>query len=636
MRPYTLNAGIKQLAPLIVGLVSAVVAVAAYLQALNFPFVSDDLTYLSTNTKLSELHAGDLWKLFIEPYNLYEFLPLRDLSYWLDLTLFGLSSTAMRVHNIILYLFCLPLVYATTLGLWRHFRPADFPSAPLASAAVTALFALHPAHVEAVVWISCRKDLLSGVFSLLALWLAVNAKQDQGLSSRYATATLLALLAAMLSKATAVAVVLVVAMLWIIFWRDIPAQKRRRSQLLWPFASLLLAAIISQIFMANSTIKLPAYFGVEAFSRTLGVLGWLVRLAISPESRHYLHPVLEDSWFIGMVALGGVVLIAAAGGVVTLLQKRSLDGFALTVFALLCIPYLQLIPYITNSIVADRFLFLAVWPIALLIVSLAWHLKPFPLIVILLSILFSFTFQTVERTPDWGSLETLIDADSNAVPGNYQLAFHKIFYFQLPNGLYREAKETAGSITTPEARDIMIKLVEAEYAVHNAAMIGEPRNAIVLLRNLGPLLKEPLAQAKWNPPMFEFWMRSRNYLVLAWQDLAMQFSDDVTVRYNAGMSLFSIHKYADAIVQLRAATESQRLPEFLRGKTFAFLGAALLNSGNPTEAEVPLLAALESSPPDFQSYCVLSEVYKQTSRIEKATRAEADCHDRAPHKGIAQ
>jgi hypothetical protein len=168
------------------------------------------------------LHLAELRRLFTEPYNPYEFLPLRDLSYWFDITLFGLTPSAFRVHNILLYLLCLPLVYGTTMAVWRYFRPADAASAPWAAAVVTALFVVHPSHAEAVVWISGRKDVLSTMFSLLALWFAVKAKREQGASHRYATAALVALLAAMLSKATAVAVAPVIAMLWMLFWHDIP------------------------------------------------------------------------------------------------------------------------------------------------------------------------------------------------------------------------------------------------------------------------------------------------------------------------------------------------------------------------------------------------------------------------------
>jgi len=629
-------ARMRQLAPLAVVLVSAVVAVGAYLQALNYLFVSDDTVYITENTKLLGLHLTELWRLFIEPYNDFsEFLPLRDLSYWFDITLFGLTPSAFRVHNIILYLLCLPLVYATTLGLWRYFRPADAAGAPWAAAAVTALFALHPAHVEAVVWISGRKDVLTGMFSLLALWFAVNAKREQGLSPRYATATLLALLAAMLSKATAVAVAPVIAMLWIIFWRDIPAQHRRRSHLLWPFASLLLAACVALIFSANSTIREPIYFGIEAVTRALAVLGWLARLAASPESRHFFYPVLDDPHLSVMVALGIAVLAAAVAGGAMILRKRSLEGFILVAFLLLCIPYIQLIPYRTLSLVSDRFLALAAWPVVLLIVVLAWRLNPVPRAALLLAIALLWSLQTAERPRDWRSYEALVDVDLRAFPGYSMPAMYKSD-IQLSQGLIREAGETASGITIPEVRNTMIKLVKAHQAVTDSTSTGDPHDAMDILLDFGLDLKHMPVQARWNTSLSVIWRINRKYLEFEWRNLARHFPDDVLLRYNAGSSLLSILKYEDAIVHLRAATESQRLPESLRGTAFMNLGLALLDSGHAAEAEAPLRAALEQSSPELSVYCALSEVYKQTSRIEEATRAEADCRSPVAGEGAAQ
>lgn len=76
-------ARMRQHAPLALVLLAVIVAVAAYLQALDYPFHSDDGVYITGNTKLLGLHLSELWRLFIEPYNTFsEFLPLRDLSYW--------------------------------------------------------------------------------------------------------------------------------------------------------------------------------------------------------------------------------------------------------------------------------------------------------------------------------------------------------------------------------------------------------------------------------------------------------------------------------------------------------------------------------------------------------------------------
>jgi tetratricopeptide (TPR) repeat protein len=538
------------------------------------------------------------------------------------------------VHNIILYLLCLPIVYVVTSSVWRYFRPTDTASAPWAAAAVTALFALHPALVESVVWISGRKYVLPNLFAMLALWLAVRARRGQGLSAWHAAAALVAFVAAMLSKASYVAVAPVIAMLWVVFWLDIPAPGRRRSQLLWPLAILFLAGFLIRVFIASSIGTEPTYFGIEAVIRVLAVLGWLARLAVSPESRHIFYPVFEDPYLPAMVVLGGAVLAAAAAGGVMLLRRRSLEGFTLCAFLLLCVPYMQLIPYGAPSLVSDRFLTFAVWPILLLIVALSWRLKPVPRTALLLAIALPWVFQTAERTRDWAAP---IDADLRAYPGYYVPAYEKIVVLQLPRGLYHDARETANSITVPELRDIMIGIIEADYAVNvDAASTGKPQEAMDILWKLGLQLNQPPAQTKWNSPIFLFWEKSKEMLATYWGHLAKYFPDDVSVRYNAGLWMLENHTSKDAVAHLRVATESQRLPESLRGTAFKNLGLALLYSGRAAEAEAPLRAALEQSPPDFRAYCLLSGVYKQTGRIEESARAEADCFKFAPSEGVAK
>jgi len=509
---------------------SMAVVIAAYLQALDFPFVSDDGAYLTSNAKLAGLQVSELWRLLLEPFNPYEFLPLRDFSYWLDASLFGLSPSAMRIENIVLYLLSCVLVYGVTLKLWRDFNPAQAVSAPWAAAVVTALFVMHPAHVESVVWISGRKDVLSGLFSMLALWLALHARREQGLSPNFSVASVFALLAAMLAKATAVAVAPLIALLWLMFWRDMPVSSRRRWQLLWIPAPLFLAACAMPIFAQFSTVKLLPYWGVETVTRACGVLGDLVRLAVTPESRHYFYPVFESPWLPAMVGAGLAVLLAGVAGGLMLVRQRSLPGFALLAFALLCLPYTQLAPYITHTLVADRFLFLAVWPAILLLVALAWRLRPILRIVLLCLVAVPWMYQTVERPHDWRSLDALIAADLRAYPGSYFPVFQAVER-HLSQGQYREARDTASTIADVEIRNIAVKLVEGAYAVAvDAVMRRDPRNAVARLQSLGDLLQQPVAQAEWNTPLFSFWLTSRNILALEWQTLARNFPDDALVR----------------------------------------------------------------------------------------------------------
>ena len=640
----------RRLAPPALVLLSAMTALIAYLQALYYPFILDDIGYISWNTKLAGLHLTELWRLFTEPYNDYsEFLPLRDLSYWLDIKLFGLTPAAFRLHSILLYLLCLPLVYGCTLRAWRYFRPADAASAPWAAAAITALFALHPALVESVVWISGRKYILPNFFSMLALWLAVNVRlghgrqhrpqqgQEHGFSSRYAIAALLAFVAVMLSKASYVGVAPLIATLWVIFWRDIPLQQRRLSLLLWPLAILVLAAFLLLAFIASNRgfDTVPAYFGVGAVTRSLAVLGGLTRIAVSPEARHFFHPVFEDPWFPAMVALGVAVLGTTGWGFVALLRKRSLAGFSLLVFLLLCMPYLQLVPAKPPSLVADRYVALAVWPVALLLVSLAWRFKPLPRALLLLCIALPWLMQTVERPRDWRSIETLVETDLRAYPGYYLPALYKIKVYQMPDGLYQEAAATANSVSSPVARDILTKLIQAYVATANSASGGWPQEAMARLWNLSLNLMPPPAQAKWDTPMLFFWDECRNMLADLWEYLARQFNDDAQVHYKAGLYLLNTQKPEFALAHLRAAAESQRLPEPLRGSAYFNLGTALIKTGRFAEAETPLIAALAQPQPDTRAHCLLATTYRSSGRIAQANNAEASCHKRVPDEQTA-
>lgn len=622
-------ARMRRLAPLLLVFVSAMAAIAPYWRALNYPFILDDIPYIVWNTKLSGLHTSELWRLFTEPYNdLAEFLPMRDLSYWANITLSGLTPSAFRMGNIFLYLICLPLVNFTTLGLWRYFRPDDAASAPWAAAITTALFALHPSHAEAVVWIAGRKDVQATMFSLLALWLAVKARREYALSAPFAAAALAALLAAMLSKATAVAVAPILAVLWLMFWRDIPTSNRRQSLLLWPLASMLLAACVAVTFAAINTEKVPFYFGIEAVNRSLAVLGWLARLSISSESRHFYYPVFEDPHFHIMVALGVMVMTAATVGTVMILHKRSMEGFTLVTFLLLCAPSIQLVPYAPPSLVSDRFVALALWPAVLLVVSLSWHLKPAFRTPLFLIIALSWGWQNAERPRDWRDFETLVDRDLQAYPGYYMPAVYKITSFQLPRGLYRDAEVTASRITTPEIRDVMIRIIRIHHGGDaDAVETGKLQEAMALLWELEHNLKNPPVEAKWNSPMINLWERMPYLLAVEWKYLTERFPDDVSVSYNAGLWMLDAKRYPDAVTHLRVATESPRLPGTVRGTAFAGLGLALLNSGRRAEAEAPLRAALEQVPPDLRANCSLADMYRQDGRFEDAARAAADCPD---------
>lgn len=87
--------------------------------------------------------------------------PLTWLSHMLDCQLYGLKPGGHHLTSVILHL-------ANTLLLFFLLR--KMTGALWRSGFAAALFALHPLHVESVAWVAERKDVLSTLFWLLAIW----------------------------------------------------------------------------------------------------------------------------------------------------------------------------------------------------------------------------------------------------------------------------------------------------------------------------------------------------------------------------------------------------------------------------------------------------------------------------------
>ncbi|HEY0483622.1 MAG TPA: tetratricopeptide repeat protein [Kofleriaceae bacterium] len=149
----------------------ALCASAAYLPAVPSGWVWDDVNLVQPSPALQDLGglrravATDLYRqaaprLETSPY----WRPLALASYWLD-TRLGAAPRVLHIGNIALHGVTTALL---ALVLLRRRREG----ASLAGPALAAVWwAFHPDGVEAVAWISCRYELLSGValLGLLAL-----------------------------------------------------------------------------------------------------------------------------------------------------------------------------------------------------------------------------------------------------------------------------------------------------------------------------------------------------------------------------------------------------------------------------------------------------------------------------------
>ena len=102
-------------------------------------------------------------------------IPLAWLSHMLDVRLFGLDPAGHHLTSIVLHAVNAVVLFAVLSRL---------TGAPVRSALVAALFALHPLRVESVAWIAERKDVLSACFGLLTLHAYVRFVERQKAEGR--------------------------------------------------------------------------------------------------------------------------------------------------------------------------------------------------------------------------------------------------------------------------------------------------------------------------------------------------------------------------------------------------------------------------------------------------------------------
>ena len=217
------------------GVLLVCVTMVAYVPAMGSGFIWDDNWYVTNNPELRTVSGlGDIWfKIGAVP----QYYPLVHTTFWVEYHLWGLNPLGYHVVNVSLHAI-------SALLVWTVLRRLDLPWALLAGA----IFALHPVHVESVAWITERKNVLSGLFYLLA-WSAylrfdplTNHDPAGPNRRRYYALALVLFVCALLSKTVTAS--LPAAVLLLIWWKRGRLQRRDLIRLLPFFAvGIALAAV---------------------------------------------------------------------------------------------------------------------------------------------------------------------------------------------------------------------------------------------------------------------------------------------------------------------------------------------------------------------------------------------------------
>ncbi|MCU0856794.1 MAG: tetratricopeptide repeat protein [Pontiellaceae bacterium] len=134
---------------------------AVFGQTVGFDFINcDDNVFVYQNPLVMNGLRADSVRQVLTSIRDTFYYPLTVLSFMIDAEIYGMNPSGFHLSNLLLHTGSVLLLFWFLVRLTGSFWK---------SAAVASLFAIHPLQVEAVAWVTGRKDVLSGVFFMLTL-----------------------------------------------------------------------------------------------------------------------------------------------------------------------------------------------------------------------------------------------------------------------------------------------------------------------------------------------------------------------------------------------------------------------------------------------------------------------------------
>ncbi len=381
-------------------------AIAPYIPALSYQFLNwDDITYVLNNPWIRSWSSVNLVHIFTKPY-FANFLPLHLASYMVDYSLWSLNPFGYHLQSILLHALNAVLVL---LAVRRMFGSTGV-------ALLAALFfAVHPSHVEAVAWISIRKDLLSTTFALLTLYFYLRATDTAEIRRGPYVLSVIAFALGLLSKVTIVTLPLFLLLLDRLRYKGTP----RRSWIVDLANKIPYALIGLWLVWLNSLAqtKAKASYAQDALSYAMvkGHAMWsyigllLGTLRGSPD---YDVPALRKDIATALMCIAGLAILPIGAWIALRFRNRALYlGFGWILITLLPALAFPLVTYM-----ADRYLYLPsigfCWLLAAAVMALG---NPLPArrwrvaaaAAISLIALGWFTARTMQALPVWRDSESL-------------------------------------------------------------------------------------------------------------------------------------------------------------------------------------------------------------------------------------
>jgi len=371
----------RLLAPIAISLLIAM----AFMPALSAGFVHwDDDDLLFTQTTYQQLTGESLRWMFTTSYAGH-FQPLTWLTYAMDYRVWGHAVFGYHLTNVLLHLFTAVGVYFVSRRLLAHGpgSPASRASRDvvLAAAFAATLFAVHPLRAESVAWIAERRDVLSGLFYVLAVLAYVRYAESGGSQARvfgcrgerrlsllnYLAAIAFCLLS-LLAKASAVMLPFVLLILDVFPLRRLQMSRRgiQADRRVWleklPFFALgALAGFRAVLAQAQSgaMYSLPEHGLAARLAQAVYGSVFYLWKTVWPTDLGPLYPIPQAEVLFGTMLWTSLAALAILLAVAIVTHRRwPALATALAVYAVQVLPVLGLAQS-GPQLVADRYSYLS-------------------------------------------------------------------------------------------------------------------------------------------------------------------------------------------------------------------------------------------------------------------------------------
>lgn len=335
------------------------ITIIAYLPAFNCGFTNwDDPGYVSENPYIRNLDIESLKVIFSTSF-MGNYHPLTILSFGLDYNLAALNPKFYHVTNILIHLMNTSLVFWLVLLLFKNSGNKHY----LEIAIITSsLFGVHTLHVESVVWISERKDVLFSMFFLSSLiaytFYAHNVdstKTDKSNLKFYFFSIALFLIA-VLSKVVAVSLAVTVIVIDYLMDRKIFSKKVILEKIPFLIIAIILGiiALKSQPISSDTDIGYTFAFPERILLAGYGLCQYIFKLCL-PIMLSALYPYPEtityQYWLYSVVLLAIIILFIKS------YKRHKPFTFGILFFIVNIVLLLQLIP-VGSAVMADRYIYI--------------------------------------------------------------------------------------------------------------------------------------------------------------------------------------------------------------------------------------------------------------------------------------